>query len=155
GQSFTAPVGFFGLFSGGWDGAGAATRAFVTRRIAPALPGPDFPWAGFDTWGYSTGVDPRLVETLVDHAAALGVEPSTLDGGWFARLGDWQADAVRFPEGLAPLAAHAHGRGMRFGLWIALGAADPSSRVATQHPEWLARIGGEPVPTDFEGVALC
>jgi alpha-galactosidase len=44
---------------------------------------------------------------------------------------------------------------MRFGLWIALGAADPDSDVVREHPEWLARVGGAPVATDFGGVALC
>jgi hypothetical protein len=155
GETFTSPPAFLGFFSGGWDAAGAATRAFVTRRIAPALPAPDFPWAGFDTWGYGPDVDARLVEALLDDAASLGVETFTLDAGWFPRLGDWQADPARFPEGLAPLAARAHGHGMRFGLWIALGAVDPASSVAVQHPEWLAKTGGKPVPTDFDGVALC
>ena len=44
---------------------------------------------------------------------------------------------------------------MRFGLWVALGAADPESSVALEHPEWLARVGGAPVSTDMDGVALC
>jgi alpha-galactosidase len=44
---------------------------------------------------------------------------------------------------------------MRFGLWIALGAADPASQVVQDHPEWVARVGGAPVPTDMGGVALC
>jgi alpha-galactosidase len=44
---------------------------------------------------------------------------------------------------------------MRFGLWIALGAADPFSSVVMEHPDWLAHVGGVPVPTDMDGVALC
>jgi alpha-galactosidase len=144
-----------GVFSGDLDAAGAATRAFVNRRIAPPLPAPDFPWAGFDTWGYSLDIDHPTVEVLIDRAAALGVETFTLDAGWFSRLGDWSADPQRFPGGLAALAARAHGHGMRFGLWIALGAADPASQVVQEHPEWVARVGGQPVTTDMGGVALC
>ena len=154
-ETFTAPSAFFGVFSGNLDAAGAATRAFVSRRIAPPLPAPDFPWAGFDTWGYSSGIDERRVEDLIDHAAWLGVETFNVDAGWFPRLGDWWSDPDRFPGGLKPLAARAHGRGMRFGLWVALGAADPLSSVVQDHPDWVARVGGAPVPTDFEGVALC
>jgi hypothetical protein len=154
-ETFTSPTAFFGVFSGNLDAAGAATRAFANRRIAPPLPAPDFPWAGFDTWGYSLWIDEPLVEALIDRAAWLGVESFTVDAGWFPRLGDWTADSQRFPGGLKALAARAHGEGMRFGLWIALGAADPASKVVQDHPEWVARVGGRPVATDMEGVALC
>jgi alpha-galactosidase len=44
---------------------------------------------------------------------------------------------------------------MRFGLWVAFGAADPAAQVAREHPEWLARVGGAPIVTDMGGVALC
>jgi hypothetical protein len=153
--TFTSPAAFLGVFSGNLDAAGAATRAFVTRRIAPPLPAPDFPWAGFDTWGYSYGIVEPQVEDLIDRAAWLGVEVFTVDAGWYPRMGDWVADALKFPGGLKNLAARAHGKGMRFGLWIALGAADPLSQVALEHPDWLARVGGETVATDMDGVALC
>jgi hypothetical protein len=155
GETFTSPTAFLGVFSGSFDAAGAATRAFVTRRIAPALPAPDFPWAGFDTWGYGLGVNQPLVETLIDRTAALGVETFTLDAGWFPRIGDWWADPQRFPGGLGTLAARAHGQGMRFGLWIALGAADPASQVVQDHPEWVAHVNGNPVVGDMGSVALC
>jgi alpha-galactosidase len=154
-ETFTSPTAFLGVFAGSFDAAGAATRAFVTRRIAPPLPAPDFPWAGFDTWGYSLGVGQPLVETLIDRTAALGVETFTLDAGWSPRIGDWWADPQRFPGGLAALAARAHGEGMRFGLWIALGAADPASQVVRDHPEWVAHVQGNPVVGDMGSVALC
>ena len=155
GETFTSPPAFVGVFSGDFDAAGAATRSFVGRRVAPPLPAPDFPWAGFDTWGYSAGIDEPLVETLMDRAARLGVETFTLDAGWFARLGDWSPDPQRFPGGLAALSARAHGYGMRFGLWIALGAADPASQVVQDHPEWVAHVVGKPVVGDMGSVALC
>ena len=154
-ETFASPTAFLGTFSGNLDAAGAATRAFVNRRIAPPLPAPDFPWAGFDTWGYSYGIVEPQVEDLIDRAAWLGAETFTLDAGWYPRMGDWVADAEKFPGGLKNLAARAHEKGMRFGLWIALGAADPLSQVALDHPDWLARVGGAPVSTDMDGVALC
>jgi alpha-galactosidase len=154
-ETFASPTAFLGVFSGDLDAAGAATRVFVDRRIAPPLPALDFPWAGFDTWGYSLEIDQPTVEVLIDRASALGVETFTLDAGWFSRLGDWLVDPQRFPGGLEALAARAHGQGMRFGLWIALGAADPASQVVQEHPEWVARAGGQPVTTDMGGVALC
>ncbi len=155
GASFAAPAAFLGTFSGSFDAAGAATRAFVTRRIAPPLPAANFPWVGFDTWGYSLGLADWQVETLIDRTADLGGEFFTLDAGWAPRLGDWWADTTRYANGLKDVSAHAHEKGVKFGLWIALGAADPLSDVVTSHPDWVAKVGGVPVPTDFGGVALC
>ncbi|HUM03595.1 MAG TPA: hypothetical protein VL084_14995, partial [Thermoanaerobaculia bacterium] len=65
GETFSAPAGFVGLFSGGWDGAARATRQLVERRYAPSLPDPTFPWVGFDTWGYGLAVDQGLVGRLI------------------------------------------------------------------------------------------
>ncbi|MGH2371788.1 MAG: alpha-galactosidase, partial [Chloroflexota bacterium] len=48
-----------------------------------------------------------------------------------------------------------HKMGMRFGLWVAFGVADPESRLLRQHPEFRAR---QPVParTGIDGsLPLC
>lgn len=155
GGRFASPVGFVGVFSGGWDGAGAATRDFVERRIAPPLPAPDFPWAGFDTWGYGEGIDAPTAHQLIDVAADLGLEFFTLDAGWMMRLGEWVPKPDAFEQGIEVLSAHAHARGLRFGIWMGFGAADAQSPVARDHPDWLARDANGPITTDFGGWALC
>ena len=155
GERFTAPAGFYGLYGGDWDDAGAATRAFVDRRLAPKLPAPDFPWVGFNTWGYSDAITADAVQALVDTNAELGAEFFVVDAGWMARLGDWTPDPAKFPDGLGPVAEQVRARGMKLGIWMAFGTADPDSDVAREHPDWLASEDGEPVVTDFGGNALC
>ncbi len=154
-ETFTAPAGFLGFYSGGWDGAAHATRRLVEGRLAPPLPDPGFPWVGFDTWGYGIGIDQNLVNTLIDRAADLGVETFTVDAGWMQRIGDWIPRAGAFDDGIASLSAHAHARGLKFGLWVAFGVADPASYVLGIHPDWAATDDGEPIPGDFGGVQLC
>ncbi|HQR45421.1 MAG TPA: alpha-galactosidase [Thermoanaerobaculia bacterium] len=155
GQSFTAPAGFVGVYSGGWDGAARATRQLVERRYAPALPDPTFPWVGFDTWGYGLAVDEGLVGRLIDTAAGLGAETFTLDAGWMERIGDWRPRPGAFDGGIGALSDHAHARGLRFGLWMAFGVADPGSEVVQTHPDWVATDDGEPIRGDFGAVVLC
>ncbi|MFI5181690.1 MAG: glycoside hydrolase family 36 protein [Thermoanaerobaculia bacterium] len=155
GESITAPAGFLGIYSGGWDGAAQATRRLVDRRFAPPLPDPSFPWVGFDTWGYGIGIDQNLVNGLIDRAADLGAETFTLDAGWMQRIGDWRPRAGAFDEGIASLANHAHAKGLRFGIWMAFGVADPASDVVQLHPDWVATDDGEPIPGDFGSVQLC
>jgi alpha-galactosidase len=86
---------------------------------------------------------------LYDPAKAIGTELFLLDDGWFgnkyprvndhAGLGDWQANRKRLPEGLAPLAAEAVKRGLRFGIWIEPEMVNPKSELFEQHPDWAIR----------------
>jgi alpha-galactosidase len=84
---------------------------------------------------------------LYDPAKALGVELFLLDDGWFgnkyprvndhAGLGDWQPNKSRLPDGLAPLAAEAVKRGLRFGIWMEPEMVNPKSELFEQHPDWV------------------
>ena len=155
GESFSAPAGFVGFFSGGWDGAARATRQLVEHRYAPSLPDPTFPWVGFDTWGYGLAIDQGLVGHLIDTAADLGVETFTLDAGWMELIGDWRPRAGAFDDGIGALSDRAHARGLKFGLWMAFGVADPRTEVVRSHPDWVATDGGQPLRGDFGTVVLC
>jgi alpha-galactosidase len=90
----------------------------------------------------------RLV-SLFDPAKDLGVELFLLDDGWFgnkyprvsdnAGLGDWQPNRSRLPDGLAPLAAEANKRGLRFGIWMEPEMVNPNSELFHEHPDWVIR----------------
>ncbi len=84
---------------------------------------------------------------LYDPAKELGVELFLLDDGWFgnkyprvndhAGLGDWRPNHSRLPDGLAPLAAEAVKRGLRFGIWMEPEMVNPKSELFEQHPRWV------------------
>ena len=86
---------------------------------------------------------------LYDPAKALGVELFLLDDGWFgnkyprvnddAGLGDWQPNRSRLPNGLAPLAAEAVKRGLRFVIWMEPEMVNPNSELFEQHPDWVIK----------------
>ena len=83
---------------------------------------------------------------IADRAADLGAERFVLDDGWFGRrdddttsLGDWVVDRRKWPEGLHPLIAHVHARGMTFGLWFEPEMVNPDSDLMRAHPDW--RLG--------------
>jgi alpha-galactosidase len=99
----------------------------------------------------ATGFDfdfSRIVE-LYDPAKQIGTELFLLDDGWFgnkyprvddhAGLGDWQPNRQRLPNGLAPLAAEAVKRGLRFGIWIEPEMVNPKSELFDAHPDWAIR----------------
>ena len=62
-----------------------------------------------------------------------------LDDGYQAAIGDWLQCAPTFPSGLERLAADVAAAGRRPGIWLAPFLAAPDSRLASEHPDWLAR----------------
>ena len=94
--------------------AGRAGRAFPS-------------WTTFNGWFVrGINIDEATSQSDIDLAADIGLEMFQLDAGWYPRkqpahlfdftdgLGSWQVDRDRFPSGLASLAEHARGRGLRF-----------------------------------------
>ena len=83
-----------------------------------------------------------------------------MDAGWFGKAADWDngywwhnavgnwfADPVRYPEGMAPVADMVHDAGCRFMLWYEPERAHRSSAWAFAHPEYmLSYDGGKVVP---------
>ncbi len=98
------------------------------------------PTVTVNTWvPHGTNIDRALLLEQIDHAADLGVDAYQVDDGWYDRMGDWDDDRAKFPNGLEEIAEYARGRGMRFGLWMAVATAHETSRVVQEHPEWIAR----------------
>ena len=95
------------------------------------------------------GFDFDRIVKLFDPAREIGTELFLLDDGWFgnkyprvndhAGLGDWEPNRKRLPNGLAPLAAEAVKRGLRFGIWIEPEMVNPKSELFDEHPDWVIR----------------
>jgi len=93
--------------------------------------------------------DFKRIVSLYDPAKEIGTELFLLDDGWFgnqyprvddhAGLGDWQPNRQRLPNGLAPLAAEAVKRGLRFGIWMEPEMVNPKSELFDAHPDWAIR----------------
>lgn len=97
---------------------------------------------------FSLGLDVREDRILeeIRNAAALGFELFVLDDGWFGvrssaedSLGDWSANTMKIPDGLAEISKACHKAGMLFGLWISPEMASLNSRYAMENPDWLVR----------------
>ena len=93
-----------------------------------------------NTWvPHLFGIHRALLLEQIDRAAELGVDAYQVDAGWYDRMGDWNVDAAKFPNGLEEIAERCRAHGMRFGLWMAVATVDEASAVFREHPEWIAR----------------
>ena len=94
-------------------------------------------------------MDVAACKHFIDTAAAVGAEVFLIDAGWYApkgmattewskRQGDWQVSTDLYPNGIGEIRDYAHEKGLLFGMWMEPEAIGPLSRVADEHPEWLA-----------------
>jgi alpha-galactosidase len=149
------PHAIFGVVPGGTAGAATALRSYVLGAIRNGRP--FTPLVTYNTWfAYGTGVDVATRTAEMDRVAALGTELFVVDAGWYvgaggsglfdyeSGLGNYAPDSDRFPNGLKPLTDHAHGLGMKFGIWVEPEHVNLSTVGAPGVDEsWLATIGGD------------
>lgn len=139
----TAPL--YATYSAeGLNGCGVAFQRHLRDRIVtwaqPDAPRP----VHYNCWeAVYFDHDLDRLRDIADRAADLGAERFVLDDGWFGRrdddtssLGDWDVDPRKYPDGLGPLIAHVHRRGMTFGLWFEPEMINPDSDTFRAHPEW-------------------
>lgn len=139
GEDFPVPNSFIALYSGGWDDAGFVTQRFVEQALAKKPPSyVDFPFVGWDSWGYGQEIDEATLRRNAELAAQLGIELFVADLGWASKIGDWRPDPAKFPSGLRALSDYVHSLGMKFGLHLAWAEVDPTVPVVLANPNWLS-----------------
>ena len=163
GGVFVAPTIFLGAGRGSIDAAGNALKRWIREAINDPRVVRDstYPWVTNNSWGSAMAISDAQARRMIDDAAGLGFEMFHMDAGWFRAVGDWRPDPRKFPDGLAPLADHAHARGLKFGLWVdwaqagvskekgALDVADPAIRdwlTTDPPPRWK--------PEEFKGLTI-
>lgn len=143
GAQFTAPRTFAIVYAGSprfEDVLNTVVPDFVRRhmgiRLSRLKTKPSFV---YNTWEpFQKKIDADLVKSLATAAAAAGVKEFVIDDGWQDIYGDWNIDRTKFPDGLKPVMDHIKALGMKPGIWISIGAADPKSAIYRAHPEWFA-----------------
>ena len=95
-----------------------------------------------------------VTEADLDHNLALAddwpFDVFQLDDGYQAAIGDWLITNEKFPSDVGAIADRIAAAGRTPGIWIAPFLAAPDSRIAIEHPEWLATFpDGSPLITMF------
>lgn len=152
GETYTAPESL-GTYSGnGLNGVTDSWHAYQALEVSRSRAPVHRPIV-YNSW-YATTFDVSVQQqlTLAARAAELGVDTFVLDDGWFrgrttdtAGLGDWEADPIKFPDGLGQLAEGVKSLGLDFGLWIEPECVNPDSDLYRAHPDWVYRAGPRPL----------
>ena len=156
GETVATPEMHLGLTFGDLDTAVQAMHTHLRQSVFMPQP------RGRGGW-VESGIGPEIEITVeeVNHALDVAIETGAevffIDASWYAppnsdwwnTVGDWQVDRQRFPQGLKPFRDRVHAAGMLWGLWMDAERIGEKSRIAKEHPEWLAtnylgerKIGG-------------
>lgn len=104
---------------------------------------------GYTTWyNYYGNITEDIVRRDLKALYDFGerVDIFQIDDGYQAAIGDWLiTDEKKFPSGMKAVADSIHSNNMKAGLWLAPFGAVKSSRVFSEHPDWIIRDEkGEP-----------
>ena len=153
GESYRTPDAHFSFSAAGLNGLAANFHGFFRSQVLRWPGGQRTPRpVHLNSWeAVYFNHDLAGLKDLASAGAAVGVERFVLDDGWFHRrdhdraaLGDWWPDAIKYPQGLAPLIEHVRGLGMQFGLWVEPEMVNPDSELYRAHPDWALHIAGRP-----------
>ena len=110
--------------------------AAPTRPAAAATPPPGpltAPPMGWNSWNkFQCNIDENLIRATADAIVANGLDAAgyryvNIDDCWMASTRDGagrlQANATRFPGGIAALATYVHGKGLKLGIYESAGTA--------------------------------
>jgi alpha-galactosidase len=136
-----------GYTTNGSEGVSSRLGAYVRNEILPAEHRHDMRPVLFNSWYATTD---KLNEDqqidLAKIAAGLGVELFVIDAGWYkvnnkwwAGIGNWDVDTVKFPNGLTSLIKKVNDLGMKFGIWVEPENIHVSSDAYLQHPDWALK----------------
>jgi alpha-galactosidase len=117
--------------------AGRASRARVDARYQ----------VGWCSWyHYFHDVSEDHIRSNLALADEWPFDVFQIDDGYQSAIGDWLTTNRKFPTDLDGTAGAIARAGRDPGIWIAPFIAAPDSQVATEHPDWLARLpDGKPL----------
>lgn len=102
-------------------------------------------------WPEFTGATQQGQLNAIDTYLRHSIHPDVLwmDAGWYPcdhkwnRLGNWQPDPERFPEGLSRIGKKCAEEGIEYLLWFEPERTFAGTQLEQSHPEWMLRMTNE------------
>ena len=99
-------------------------------------------FAGYTSWyNYFQNINEKQILRDLDGLKRAGDAANIfqIDDGYETKVGDWDLDTVKFPNGMASVVDKIHAAGFKAGLWLAPFAAEFKANIVKDHPEWLIK----------------
>ncbi len=98
--------------------------------------------AGYTSWyNYYQNINEEIILRDLNGLKRAGDSANIfqIDDGYESKVGDWDIDENKFPNGLKPIVDKIHEQGLKAGLWYAPFAAQFNADIVKAHPDWLVR----------------
>lgn len=98
--------------------------------------------AGYTSWyNYYQNINEEIILRDLNGLKRAGDSANIfqIDDGYETKVGDWDIDENKFPNGLKPIVDKIHEQGLKAGLWFAPFAAQFNADIVKAHPDWLVR----------------
>jgi len=164
GETFLVPPAFVGCYRGDLDEGSYSLHRFALEKLLPPLPkGQPYPTLAYNLFLDSGGYQAREADVLRSAATCkdLGFETFVPDAMWFAGVGDWRWDPVRFPNGVRPILDFVRSKEMKMGMWMAWTNAGiseyPQAVSVFRQRDWIVERNVPPgwKPAAFSGKRIC
>lgn len=120
-------------------GSGVAAQKFEGLALTPPM--------GWNSWNtFQTNISEELVKQTADIMVSSGMKAAgynylVLDDGWMAMerdsvSGDLVPDPKKFPNGIEPVVAYVHSKGLKFGLYNCAGTKTCAGYPGTRGYEY-------------------
>ena len=96
--------------------------------------------AGYTSWyNYYQNINEEIILHDLNGLKRAGDSANIfqIDDGYETKVGDWDIDEKKFPNGLRPIVDKIHEQGLKAGLWFAPFAAQFNADIVKAHPDWL------------------
>lgn len=98
--------------------------------------------AGYTSWyNYYQNINEEIILRDLEGLERAGESANIfqIDDGYETKVGDWDIDATKFPNGLKPIVDRIHEKGLKAGLWLAPFAVQFGANLVKEHPDWFIR----------------
>lgn len=96
-------------------------------------------WCDWVPYRWDTGESRLLTNAEQIRASETDVRTIVIDAGWFDWLGDWNADADKFPSGMRSLVDRLHEMDFKVILWFCPHIVHPASKALETCRDFLVR----------------
>lgn len=96
--------------------------------------------SGYTSWyNYYQNINEKIILRDLEGLRRAGDSANIfqIDDGYETKIGDWQPDEKKFPNGMKTIVDKIHEQGLMAGLWVAPFASQFSAKLNKTHRDWL------------------
>lgn len=141
GERFETPETFVAVHDGDYFAALTTYRLLMSERgMTPAVPPATAYESIWCAWGYERDCTTALIVGTLPKVKELGLDWAVIDDGWQERIGDWNPNRTKYPNGEADvrrLVSDIRAGGLKPRLWYSPLSVAPGSDFLHDHADML------------------